>query len=98
MPRQINPRFTFEPLKGVPFEGGLLSLEDGLPRPFKLELRLASHYAVIDLNRLLDLAGPFSIPRGEAQRLAPLSKLLAPPNENAWRRAVSYQPPVGALQ
>ncbi|CAI8830230.1 type VI secretion system Vgr family protein [Pseudomonas sp. IT-P291] len=65
MPRQSDLRFTFEPLKGDPFEVVSFTLEEGLSRPFKLELELASHNAAIDFNRVLDLAGLFTLWRGE---------------------------------
>jgi type VI secretion system secreted protein VgrG len=65
MPRQSDLRFTFEPLKGDPFEVASFTLEEGLSQPFKLELQLASHNAAIDFNRVLDLAGLFTLWRGE---------------------------------
>ena len=65
MPRQSDLRFTFEPLKGDAFEVISFTLEEGLSRPFKLELELASHNAAVDFNRVLDLAGLFTIWRGE---------------------------------
>ncbi|SCZ39184.1 MULTISPECIES: type VI secretion system Vgr family protein [Pseudomonas] len=65
MPRQSDLRFTFEPLKGDPFEVVSFTLQEGLSQPFKLELELASHNAAIDFNRVLDLAGLFTIWRGE---------------------------------
>lgn len=65
MPRQSDLRFTFEPLKGDPFEAVSFTLQEGLSQPFKLELELASHNAAIDFNRVLDLAGLFTIWRGK---------------------------------
>ena len=65
MPRQSDLRFTFEPLKGDAFEVVSFTLEEGLSRPFKLELELASHNAAIDFNRVLDLAGLFTLWRGD---------------------------------
>ncbi|QXI51353.1 type VI secretion system Vgr family protein [Pseudomonas alvandae] len=65
MPRQSDLRFTFEPLKGDPFEVVSFTLEEGLSQPFKLTLELASHNAAIDFNRVLDLAGLFTLWRGE---------------------------------
>ncbi|KAA0984995.1 type VI secretion system tip protein VgrG [Pseudomonas sp. ANT_J12] len=65
MPRQSDLRFTFEPLKGDPFEVVSFTLEEGLSQPFKLELELVSHNAAIDFNRLLDLAALFTLWRGE---------------------------------
>jgi type VI secretion system secreted protein VgrG len=65
MPRQSDLRFTFEPLKGDTFEVVSFTLEEGLSQPFRLELELASHNAAIDFNRVLDLAGLFTIWRGE---------------------------------
>ncbi|MEL1086704.1 type VI secretion system Vgr family protein [Pseudomonas sp. OB66] len=65
MPRQSDLRFTFEPLKGDPFEVVSFTLEESLSQPFKLTLELASHNAAIDFNRVLDLAGLFTIWRGE---------------------------------
>ncbi|CAI8779618.1 Type VI secretion system spike protein VgrG2a [Pseudomonas sp. IT-196MI5] len=65
MPRQSDLRFTFAPLKGDPFDVVSFTLEEGLSRPFKLELELVSHNAAIDFNRVLDLAGLFTLWRGE---------------------------------
>ncbi|CAI8798214.1 type VI secretion system secreted protein VgrG [Pseudomonas sp. IT-P2] len=65
MPRQSDLRYTFEPLRGDPFEVVSFTLEEGLSQTFKLELELASHNAAIDFNRVLDLAGLFTIWRGE---------------------------------
>ncbi|WP_104903509.1 type VI secretion system Vgr family protein [Pseudomonas sp. LH1G9] len=65
MPRQSDLRFTFEPLKGDAFDVVSFTLEEGLSRPFKLELELASHNAAIDFNRVLDLAGLFTLWRGD---------------------------------
>ncbi|WLG93451.1 type VI secretion system Vgr family protein [Pseudomonas sp. FP198] len=65
MPRQSDLRFTFMPLKGDLFEVVSFTLEEGLSQPFKLGLELASHNAAIDFNRVLDLAGLFTIWRGE---------------------------------
>ncbi|KRP74081.1 type VI secretion protein VgrG [Pseudomonas paralactis] len=65
MPRQSDMRFTFEPLKGDAFDVVSFTLEEGLSQPFKLELQLASHNAAIDFNRVLDLAGLFTIWRDE---------------------------------
>ncbi|MCF5690135.1 type VI secretion system tip protein VgrG [Pseudomonas sp. PA-1-2A] len=65
MPRQSDMRFTFEPLKGDAFEVVSFRLEEGLSQPFKLHLELASHNAAIDFNNVLDLAGLFTIWRGE---------------------------------
>ena len=65
MPRQSDLRFTFEPLQGDPFDVVSFTLEESLSQPFKLELELASHNAAIDFNRVLDLAGLFTIWRGE---------------------------------
>ena len=65
MPRQSELRFTFEPLKGDPFEVVSFTLNEGLSQPFKLELELASHNAAVDFNRVLDLAGLFTLWRGE---------------------------------
>ncbi|MNF60826.1 hypothetical protein D3C84_424490 [compost metagenome] len=55
MPRQSDLRFTFEPLQGDAFEVVEFELEEGLSRPFKLTLDLASHDPAIDFNRVLDL-------------------------------------------
>ncbi|WEJ06688.1 type VI secretion system tip protein VgrG [Pseudomonas sp. FJ2-5-13] len=65
MPRQSDLRFTFEPLKGDAFDVVSFTLEEGLSQPFKLHLELASHNAAIDFNNVLDLAGLFTIWRGE---------------------------------
>lgn len=65
MSRQSDLRFTFEPLKGDPFEVVSFTLREGVSEPFKLELELASHNAAIDFNRVLDLSGLFTIWRGE---------------------------------
>ncbi|MGC3934330.1 hypothetical protein, partial [Pseudomonas atacamensis] len=65
MPRQSDLRFTFEPLQGDPFDVVSFTLEESLSQPFKLSLELASHSAAIDFNRVLDLAGLFTIWRGE---------------------------------
>ncbi|WP_458372082.1 type VI secretion system Vgr family protein [Pseudomonas lactis] len=65
MPRQSDLRFTFEPLKGDAFDVVSFTLEEGLSQPFKLYLELASHNAAIDFNNVLDLAGLFTIWRGE---------------------------------
>ena len=65
MPRKSDLRFTFEPLKGDAFEVVSFTLEEGLSQPFKLELQLVSHNAAIDFNRVLDLAGLFTLWRGE---------------------------------
>ncbi|GLH46592.1 type VI secretion system Vgr family protein [Pseudomonas lactis] len=65
MPRQSDLRFTFEPLKGDAFDVVSFTLEEGLSQPFKLHLELASHNAAIDFNNVLDLAGQFTIWRGE---------------------------------
>ena len=65
MPRQSDLRFTFEPLKGDPFEVVSFTLEEGLSQPFTLKLELASHNAAIDFNRVLDLAGLFTLWRGD---------------------------------
>ena len=65
MPRQSDLRFTFEPLQGDVFEVVSFTLDEGLSRPFKLTLELASHNAAIDFNRVLDLAGLFTIWRGD---------------------------------
>lgn len=65
MPRQSDLRFTFEPLKGDPFDVVSFTLQEGLSQPFKLELQLASHNAAIDFNNVLDLAGLFTLWRGE---------------------------------
>lgn len=65
MPRQSDLRFTFEPLKGDAFDVVSFTLEEGLSQPFKLQLELASHNAAIDFNNVLDLAGLFTIWRGE---------------------------------
>ncbi|NWE80400.1 contractile injection system protein, VgrG/Pvc8 family, partial [Pseudomonas yamanorum] len=40
-------------------------LEEGLSPPFKLTLELATHNAAIDFNRVLDLAGLFTLWRDE---------------------------------
>ncbi|MEX5591761.1 type VI secretion system Vgr family protein [Pseudomonas orientalis] len=66
MPRQNDLRFTFEPLKGDAFDVVSFSLQEGLSQSFKLTLELASHNCAIDFNRVLDLAGLFTIWRGEA--------------------------------
>ncbi|MDQ0980874.1 type VI secretion system Vgr family protein [Pseudomonas synxantha] len=65
MPRQNDLRFTFEPLKGDAFDIISFSLQEGLSQPFKLTLELASFDAAIDFNRVLDLAGLFTLWRGE---------------------------------
>ena len=65
MPRQSDLRFTFEPLQGDPFDVVSFTLEESLSQPFKLSLELASHNAAIDFNRVLDLAGLFTIWRGD---------------------------------
>ncbi|MGH8384502.1 MAG: type VI secretion system Vgr family protein [Pseudomonas sp.] len=65
MPRQSDLRFTFATLKGDPFEVVSFTLEEGLSRPFKLELQLASHDPAVDFNRVLDLSGLFTLWRGE---------------------------------
>ena len=66
MPRQSDLRFTFEPLKGDAFDVVSFKLDESLSKPFKLTLELASHNAAIDFNNVLDLAGLFTIWRGEA--------------------------------
>ncbi|XQP61232.1 type VI secretion system Vgr family protein [Pseudomonas fluorescens] len=65
MARQSDLRFTFVPLKEDAFEVVSFTLEEGLSEPFKLTLELASFDAAIDFNRMLDLAGLFTIWRGE---------------------------------
>ncbi|WP_411389234.1 type VI secretion system Vgr family protein [Pseudomonas sp. MPB23] len=65
MPRQSDLRYTFEPLRGDPFEVVSFTLEEGLSQPFKLVLALVSFDAAIDFNRVLDLAGLFTLWRGE---------------------------------
>ena len=66
MPRQSDLRFTFEPLKGDTFDVVSFKLDESLSKPFKLTLELASHNAAIEFNNVLDLAGLFTIWRGEA--------------------------------
>jgi type VI secretion system secreted protein VgrG len=65
MPRQSDLRFTFEPLKGDAFDVVSFTLKEGLSLPFKLELELTSHNPAIDFNRVLDLAGLFTVWRGQ---------------------------------
>ncbi|RTY59437.1 type VI secretion system tip protein VgrG, partial [Pseudomonas veronii] len=65
MPRQSDLRFTFEPLKGDAFDVISFKLDESLSQPFKLTLELANHNAAIDFNNVLDLAGLFTIWRGE---------------------------------
>ncbi|WP_256829950.1 type VI secretion system Vgr family protein [Pseudomonas sp. Pse1] len=65
MPRQSDLRFTFTPLRGDAFDVVSFTLDEGLSHPFKLTLELASHNAAIDFNRVLDLAGLFTIWRGD---------------------------------
>jgi len=65
MPRQSDLRYTFEPLRGDPFEVVSFTLEEGLSQPFKLELELVSHHPAIDFYRMLDLAGLFTIWRSD---------------------------------
>lgn len=65
MLRQSDLRFTFEPLKGDAFDVVSFKLDESLSQPFKLTLELASHNAAIDFNNVLDLAGLFTIWRGE---------------------------------
>ncbi|POA16717.1 type VI secretion system tip protein VgrG, partial [Pseudomonas sp. FW300-N1A1] len=65
MPRQSDLRFTFEPLQGDAFEVVEFELEEGLSRPFKLTLDLASHDPAIDFSRVLDLPALFTLWRGE---------------------------------
>ncbi|MCJ7957065.1 MAG: type VI secretion system tip protein VgrG [Pseudomonas sp.] len=66
MPRQSDLRYTFEPLRGDPFEVVSFTLEEGLSQPFKLELELVSHHPAIDFYRMLDLAAVFTIWRNDA--------------------------------
>ncbi len=54
MPRQSDLRYTFEPLRGDPFEVVSFPLEEGLSQPFKLELELVSHHPAIDFYRMLE--------------------------------------------
>ncbi|MCF5786046.1 MULTISPECIES: type VI secretion system Vgr family protein, partial [Pseudomonas] len=61
MPRQSDLRYTFQPLRGDPFEVVSFALEEGLSQPFKLELELVSHHPAIDFYRMLDLAAVFTI-------------------------------------
>jgi len=65
VPRQSDLRFTFEPLKGDAFDVISFKLDESLSQPFKLTLELANHNAAIDFNNVLDLAGLFTIWRGE---------------------------------
>ena len=65
MPRQSDLRYTFEPLRGDPFEVVSFTLEEGLSQPFKLELELVSHHPAIDFYRMLDLAAVFTIWRDD---------------------------------
>nr|WP_241188900.1 type VI secretion system tip protein TssI/VgrG [Pseudomonas orientalis] len=65
MPRQNDLRFTFDPLKGDAFDVVSFTLDESLSNPFTLTLELASHNAAIDFNNVLDLAGLFTIWRGE---------------------------------
>ncbi|CRM11153.1 type VI secretion system tip protein TssI/VgrG [Pseudomonas sp. 58 R 3] len=65
MSRHSDLRFTFEPLKGDALEVVSFKLEEGLSQPFKLTLELATHNAAIDFNRVLDLAGLFTLWRDE---------------------------------
>ena len=65
MPRQSDLRYTFEPLRGDPFEVVSFTLEEGLSQPFKLELELISHHPAIDFYRMLDLAAVFTIWRDD---------------------------------
>ncbi|UVH53213.1 type VI secretion system tip protein TssI/VgrG [Pseudomonas sp. CBSPBW29] len=66
MPRQSDLRYTFEPLRGDPFEVVSFTLEEGLSQPFKLTLELVSHHPAIDFYRVLDLAALFTIWRGDS--------------------------------
>jgi len=50
MPRQSDLRYTFEPLRGDPFEVVSFTLAEGLSQPFKLELELVSHHPAIDFT------------------------------------------------
>ncbi|WP_338510443.1 type VI secretion system tip protein TssI/VgrG [Pseudomonas trivialis] len=61
MPRQSDLRYTFEPLRGDPFEVVSFTLEEGLSQTFKLELELVSHHPAIDFYRMLDLDAVFTI-------------------------------------
>ncbi len=65
MPRQSDLRYTFEPLRGDPFEVVSFTLQEGLSQPFKLELELVSHHQAIDFYRMLDLAAVFTIWRDD---------------------------------
>jgi len=65
MPRQSDLRYTFEPLRGDPFEVVSFTLEEGLSQPFKLTLELVSHHPAIDFYRMLDLAALFTLWRGD---------------------------------
>ncbi|MDY4301112.1 type VI secretion system tip protein TssI/VgrG [Pseudomonas salmasensis] len=65
MPRQSDLRYTFEPLRGDPFEVVSFTLEESLSQPFKLELDLVSHHPAIDFYRMLDLAAVFTIWRDD---------------------------------
>lgn len=65
MPRQSDLRYTFEPLRGDPFEVVSFTLEEGLSQIFKLELELVSHHQAIDFYRMLDLAAVFTIWRND---------------------------------
>ncbi len=65
MAAQSDLRFTFEPLRGDPFEVVSFTLEEGLSQPFKLELELVSHHPAIDFYRTLDLAAVFTIWRND---------------------------------
>ncbi|XQP61223.1 type VI secretion system Vgr family protein [Pseudomonas fluorescens] len=65
MPRQSDLRYTFEPLRGDPFEVVSFTLEEGLSQPFKLTLELVSHHPAIDFYRMLDLDAVFTIWRDD---------------------------------
>ncbi|MCI1737400.1 MAG: type VI secretion system tip protein VgrG [Pseudomonas veronii] len=65
MPRQSDLRYTFQPLRGDPFEVVSFTLEEGISQPFKLELELVSHHPAIDFYRMLDLAAVFTIWRDD---------------------------------
>ncbi|QXI30589.1 type VI secretion system Vgr family protein [Pseudomonas vanderleydeniana] len=65
MPRQSDLRFTFEPLQGDAFDVVSFTLDEGLSKPFKLQLELASGDPAVDFNRLLDLPAVFTLWRGQ---------------------------------
>ena len=69
MPQQSDTRFNLHLDDGPDLEVVRFSLTEGVSRPFRLELELASADAAIDPNALLDREARFTIERsGIAER------------------------------